>query len=236
MKTAGQTGRLIRQPDQSTFSENEEGVSIATEVFICPWRDMPRLRPIRKRSPHPDFNYMTCSEVSAVRIKGGMARLSVTYTGIDTGNTGTPDRLPDPVRSWFTTAEESPIETNKRFTTMIAGTPSEPQNGAKFDDVSGAFREFGTVPQTGAPSEFIGVQSFLSPRTVYQLVEVSLTEPSVGKVGTRNSPPRAPNLPSGIDWLLIEDDAEQDGKIWRRTRSWMASGEDGWMPVVYDPS
>jgi hypothetical protein len=79
-----------------------------------------------------------------------------------------------------------------------------------------------------------GIEYFLNGTVEMQITEIVSSQPSIRQLGRRDTPPNAPSLPNGRDWLVVGVDADNLGVgEWRQTTTYRASMDDGWDQGIY---
>lgn len=80
-----------------------------------------------------------------------------------------------------------------------------------------------------------GVEDYLLGTVTMRVAQEDQGSPNLNNLGRIASPPYAPSLPNGRNWLLVGIDAERTGPSgrWRVTREYRASGQGGWDQELY---
>ena len=200
--------------------------------------------PIGSMHPYSSSVWMESQEV--VFMANG-ARLVCTYAGADF------QFLDKPVYELIISMEEVPIETHPSFE-QIAGTPSDPDNGALFrdpetgslstDNSTAVFDRF--LPfVAGNVNPKAGVEAYLDPVATYRESYVSYYLPTVGSLGAVTNSVPGPGYPGGSrgkrNWLYTGytyrrrgDPAASGNRIlYEVAREWRLSGRNGWDPDIY---
>lgn len=104
---------------------------------------------------------------------------------------------------------------------------------------SATFIGWGTWSDIG--KKFQGMMQYNNPNITWTETIVSVGKPSVNmRTGTIDNPPGgAPSVSkfSGTrNWLLDSAEQEENGSAWTTTRTWLMSGEKGWLSEWYDAS
>jgi hypothetical protein len=82
-----------------------------------------------------------------------------------------------------------------------------------------------------------GFTDYLQPRVSIRVTDANTTEPNLSELGKIASPPKAPTLSDGANWLMTGCDASEDAdKNWEVTREYMSSGPGGWNADIYGSS
>jgi len=139
------------------------------------------------------------------------------------------------------TASQEPLATHPFFQQggKWAVTEAEWQKWDKWQ------KEGADIAQQNITSEGEGFQKFikltlagftdyLQPRVSIRVTDANTDEPDLSELGKIASPPKAPTLPDGANWLLTGCDASEDAdKNWEVTREYMSSGPGGWNVDIY---
>jgi len=225
----GVNSAAIRQIEQRLESDRF-GVDMLTLV-----EEVPAGVPFRAMgSNHPDFPAMAIARRSGQRGVGNLWRVSYLYEGFITA-------LPQPTYELSGSLDQQPIETHPNFSD-IAGTPSDPANGAVFIDPStgeiteegdlGVFREFKST-LGGSPNPKAGVDSYMDPGATWTEISFSLTQPSLGSLGDISSPAGPNPSMGGRNWLFWEVNSRRRGHIIEVRKTWKLSGRGGWDTDIY---
>lgn len=184
-------------------------------------------------APHPRFGNMALSKRSGTRQEPGFWTVTYTFEGFL-------EKIPDPTYELTTSLSTEPIQTHPNFTTTIAGTPNNRQNGAIFVDPDTGFdseasnaiwKEFDS---SGTPNK-AGVDSYLSPGAEWKETKFQYTRPSgIRNVGTIDSPSGNAPTVSGRDWLAWAESYVRRGAVYQVTSVWKLSGRNGWDTDIYD--
>lgn len=79
-----------------------------------------------------------------------------------------------------------------------------------------------------------GIDDFLLGTVTMRVVQSNQTEPSLSNLGRIETPPYAPYLENGRNWLLVGIDGERIGpSYWKVTREYRASAAGGWDQDIY---
>lgn len=218
-----QLNTLVRQHG-GTITYLDDGSTEGVEIFHCKWERINTLMPQRNKTKHPDFSSLTCATSSAVKLPGGVAKISVTYRGFLAG--GEPSQN-DWVQELMASTRQEPIETHPKFTSDIAGTPASPKNEAIFDD-QGKFIGF------KATSKYAGVKGYLVAGTTYRLRRTSGGRPaSISDVGTISSPAVGVGIRGSMNWILVARTWRRSGGVYEINEEWQLSGPKGWDRTIY---
>jgi hypothetical protein len=80
-----------------------------------------------------------------------------------------------------------------------------------------------------------GIDDYLLGTVTMRVSQEGQSGPDLGGIGRIQSPPGAPSLPDGRNWLLVGVDAERVGSsTWKVTREYRASGAGGWDREIYN--
>lgn len=230
-KVSGKASGEINRVEEK-FEANRKGlVTGQVKVFIPDGEFPSKIRPHGSR--HPRFASLFLVTSSFTRVKAGAFwEASYSYEGTVL------DSLPDATYELRSSLSEDPIESHPDFESVLAGTPSEPKNGAIFidpetdriskDNDTGVFREF------GAGSSKAGVDSYLVPAAEWVETRYTRLRPTgIEAVGTI-SEPNGPNPGLGSrTWLVWSQEHRQRGSLWEVTTSWRMSGPGGWDEDIY---
>ncbi len=185
-------------------------------------------QPVAFGQLHPIWTFLTCDRFS-IRANGAGWICQASFFGV----TGTPTPI---YELDFSTSEE-PIETHRKFVSDLGGKPGSELNGARFDD-DGAFIGFtGPFSSDSEEQKWRGVQSYLSPGTVWRKNYTTATRPAdVGSIGKIDAAPEGtpPTVPVGFTWLYTGLTWEQRGLVYTVKKEWRLSGRNGWNSTIYD--
>ena len=79
-----------------------------------------------------------------------------------------------------------------------------------------------------------GFTDYLQPRVSIRVTDANTTEPDLDELGKIATPPKAPTLDGGANWLMTGCDASEDADgNWEVTREFMSSGPGGWNVYIY---
>lgn len=224
-------GRLILS-EPGKLNTDRYGLSSAVAQWKTGRDDMQAAESLTLLSQHPIWTWLWM-EKRTLEIDGGFLIITGEYCGIFGGAT------PAVYEACYASSEES-IQTHPNFVSTLAGTASNPKNGAIFldfetglassDDTRGVFREFRTTIGT-ARNPLAGVTSFLSPQVTVRKTQMSLSPVSAVGVGTIQ-PPGAPVAISG-NWLKTGASFIQRGRVYANTEEWRSSGRNQWNEDIY---
>lgn len=226
--------RVIPQSEESGTLDRY-GVDVVTRVEEVPADGFPRLMR-SKYSVHPRFTSMGVSKINWTAGKHGkFYRITYTYEGFL-------NSLPEPIYSLSSSLSEEPIELHPDFLT-IAGTPSDPLNGAIFidpdtqkitkDNARGVFREFLATLGSAANLK-AGIESYLSPGATWTEIYFSSSRPTdLGSLGERDSPSGSNPSFGSRNWLYSGCEYTRRGYIYEIRKTWLLSGRNGWDADIY---
>jgi len=220
---------------------DDVGVASGTLVYQCMYANSVAL--VASFTRHPSFAFLKRKNARIVREEAGMARVTINFEGIPTGEE-------NENRKTYTlhggTGTE-PIESHTQFGTF-AGKWNDPAtwvNGARFatqGEDRGKFLGFVAAQGDDDPNPKAGVQSYYAPTLVYSEVElrskansssIAVNMNNLGKIDTPPNSDVLPQVSSGRDWLLTDCTVEEVGDGVRITRRWRLSGRNGWDPDIY---
>lgn len=186
---------------------------------------------------NPFFPWLHCERIRVTEIPGFFI-VTKGYAGVSGGQSTA-------IYELGLGLGEDPIETHRKFVSEIAGTPSNPLNGAYFidpetgklstDDATGMFDHFkGLIGGTLNP--FAGITSYLNLCNVtWRERYVTTTRPTnmstIGYIDTPHGP--YPSLPGNANWLNMGTSYEQRGSAFFVTNEWKGSGPRGWNSTIY---
>lgn len=215
---------------KGTLNTDYYGLDTATAIWKCPM-DSFGLQPAML-SAHPTWTWLAM-EKRQVEVTPGFLVITGEYAGITGG------RTPSVFECSYAGAEE-PIETHPLFVSDIAGTPSNPLNGAIFldpktgtvstDDAVGVFDKFRTNI-AGARNEFAGIMAYLSPEATVREIWLSTSPVSGAGLGHIGSP--GIGVSTEGNWLFTGVSFQQRGRVYQNTKEWRASGRNGWNETIY---
>ncbi len=206
------------------FCEEKTGLMTGTRVELVPEVLVPGgLRAVG--SPHPVFPGIVVTKRS-YRKERGMWRVTYTYEGIP---------IEDPEWEFYQpvteivggTAEED-IQLHPDFT-KLAGTVAEPKNGAKFDKDGRFLGWFGEKA-----GDLLGVERYLDCACTVTVTQIGKSASAVvANLPSRATPPGAPSLGGGRDWMLVDVQQTRRGTVWETKKVYRASGRSGWNTRIY---
>lgn len=215
---------------KGTLNTDYYGLDSAQAIWKCPQNRLDLVPAML--SAHPVWSWLAM-ERRQVALDAGFMVITGEYVGITGG------RTPSVFECSYAGAEE-PIETHPKFTTDIAGKPSEPKNGAIFidpktgdistNDATAVFDKFRTNI-AGARNEFAGIAAYLSPEATVREIWFAFAPVGGANLGHIS----APGISIGIsgNWLFTGVSFQQRGRIYQNTREWRASGRNGWNDTIY---
>lgn len=236
---------LIESPENDIEFDGV-GIVSATLYFTCRWDVSVAL--VRGLNVHPDFSFLRRKKASVSRMEGKLAKVKVTYEGIDPSS-GDEDNPESKTYALEGSTVREPIETHPKFKVM-AGTSNDTRN-ENFDAIwakegeaqAEVFKKFGTN-ETALNQEHIkaGVKNFLSPSVVYtetrtysRLAEEDIAV-QLNNIGKIDVPPDSDVLPivnPERNWLLLSANVVEIGTGIKVTRKWKMSGRRGWDNDIY---
>jgi hypothetical protein len=219
-----QVDGLIRQTGD-TLKQQDDGSWEGVVKYICRWAKVLQLAPKRNVAQHPDFSVLICTTCEVDRLNPGiMCELTATYRGFFDA-----DVADNSTEELVTNTSEAPIDAHPAFNSDIGGTKAAPLNGAVFD-------EDGKFTGWKSDSKYAGVESFVTPSTVYRFCFSTKSRPAtLAGVGTKStsggygSPPGAGDR----EWLFISSTWRREGGLYLVTNEHMLSGPRGWDDVIY---
>ena len=188
-------------------------------------------------SSHPDFSNLLMTKRSITRSHPGFWEVVYTFEGFIFS-------MPDPVYELTATLDQEPIQCHPDFVSKIAGTPSDPHNGAIFvnpedelptrDDSQGVFREFKSLISGSIINRKGGIESYMVPGAEWKVTSFSLTRPTALRdLGKIDSPDGDNPTLSGRNWLLWSQSYTRRGSIYQINTIWKLSGPNGWDEDIY---
>lgn len=211
---------------------------VATKVYSIGTLATPSIGALLTR----DGNNLSLTSIR-VSQKDGLATITETYTGADSS-------APD-VYEVVATTQEEPIASHPAFTIATSGFASSivsaaggrvtegtgASGGAIFDE-NGGFIGFTKT----ATNNFIGIQSYLSPRVTYKRMYSQSSVPTIGeRVGYIFSTPNGspPAVASGRNWILtgaswqnVGNEKTSSGQ-YKISEEYLLSGIKGWNNAIY---
>jgi hypothetical protein len=188
-----------------------------------------------------------CLSSIDISVKNGIAEVSKTYQGGDSGAGSTTGSVDLSIYEVVATAQEEPIATHPAFTgasgifsTSIVDasgggiTEGSGSNGGAIFNADGGFVAFTKTATNG----FTGVQSYLSPRVTYKRTYTQNSPPSsdfTAKLAYIYSNPSGdqPTLASGRNWMLTGLTWKGSGNSYEVTEEYLASGINAWNNAIY---
>lgn len=236
----GQRGLITS--DLGELVTDYTGLSTATAQFKIQ-RAQFSLLP-KMNTAHPVFTFLGMSK-RRIYFDGPWACAQCDYGGFDPNEFGD---FTAPVYELACGTEEEPIETHPKFATAdIAGTPSDPKNGAIFRHLeSGALAYAGHAAASDdgyvfhsfkVGTELYGIERYLDAGTIIWRKTQNFRRGfaailnSAGKIDTPEGP--APNLASPRNWLNMGTTTTIHGSAEQAVTEWRASGKRGWNTKIY---
>lgn len=215
--------------DAPKITIDEDGLWTLRETRKCDWNILIQSVP-RQNSRHPTYPRLVLKESMPSFGRARIGTLELVYRGI------LPEELPDDVWSIESVNGLEDIRTIENFE-ELAGTPSEPEDGAIFDDENGLFVGWNQE----ALAELQGVESFYAPSvSISRIGYVTAATPSggenVGKIDTPDHPLAAANASGAQNYLKMSFAAEQYGDVWQVRENWLRSADKGWSELIYSAS
>lgn len=223
-----------------TTSQTNDGTYqyVVTRVYSIATVATPSIGALLNR----DGNNLSLTSIRVSK-KDGLATITETYTGADSS-------APD-VYEVVATTQEEPIASHPAFTEATSGFSSSivsaaggrvtegtgASGGAIFDE-NGGFIGFTKT----ATNNFIGIQSYLSPRVTYKRMYSQSTVPTIGeRVSYIFSTPSGnpPAIASGRNWLLTGASWQNVGNEktlsgqYKVSEEYLLSGFSGWNNAIY---
>ena len=224
-------GRAVRV-GLPIITEDETALTTLVEAWECDASILLNTYP-QINTRHPEYSSLVCKNVSPEFISARRGRWTATYRGLrGSGFASGSGGLPRPVWTIESVAGQESIGTLSNLE-EIAGTPSEPLNGAIFDPITGIFEAFGP----DAPDDLRGVSNYLVPSVVVKKVWYTTGNPdggkAVGEIDFPGGPLAGSNSSGSQNWLKTGFNAEWYGSFWQISESWLRSGENGWNQDIY---
>lgn len=200
----------------------------------------------RLGSRHPYQPHLFMEQQTLIYGANG-ATLQCSYAGVEYS------WLEKPTYELILGMDESPIETHVDFKSDLAGTPSEPLNGALFldpetgsistDDATGVFDRFAPIVD-GDLNPKAGVEAFLDMVATYRESYVSYYLPEAGGFGRISSSVPGPGFRGSTgkrNWLYVgftyrrrgAPDGAPSEVMYEVTKEWKFSGRRGWDSDIY---
>lgn len=215
------TGLITRQPN-SKFKTSRDGISVLTETYVGNFADLIGSSLRVAGSGHAEFPSMLAYSSEVTQGRAGIGYLQLEYRG----NVG---GLPEPTYTLDRATHSEPISTHPDWDDTIAGSPSDPQNGAIFvdpetgkvstDDDTGIFKGW------TAGSIFEGVEDYLVAGATWTSSYASYDQPNfseVGKISTPDGP--APAAPDDSFWIYTGGSSTYQGSVYRVQETWLLTG------------
>lgn len=222
--TPGQT----RKRSGSRWQIEENGIARLFESYTCNSSELFQRMPLRG-TPHPIYPQLTVKRLSPVELPAGLVEYTVEYSGLSGDSTaggGGGTELPQPVYRLQRSQRSDPITTHPNWSDIVAAAGDA---NVKYDD-NGVF--LGISKDADDPS-LVGVSDYLNFGATFSKSYVSFSQPSLSGVSTIDTPPNAPSVASGFNWLKIAADYEQEGNVYAVYEAWLLSGRGGWSSTIY---
>jgi len=190
----------------------------------------------KMNSVHPYASFLFAERMRII-MAAGLWKVSVDYVGIDVDTS-------DPQYELSPGTGNEAVETHPDFSTLIAGTPNNPNPDTKpifRDPVTGyvstdnATAEFDRFSLGG---ELAGVTSYIAQNnTVWTKSWTQKTKPTAERIRIVTAPPGdAPNYGGNFNWLQMPVRYSVRARVFSCSQSWLCSGPQGWKNLLYpDP-
>ena len=206
------------------ISEDEGGLWTLREVYEADESVAPDFLP-QPQDPHPQFPQLVRKEMQISYLNAGRVRWAPVYRGIITA---IGDPLPPDVWTSSSVAQQEDITTHPNFNLLrdVAVAAS----GYRTDDL-GIFAGF------TAPASIRGLSAWLLPSVTITRRRFTRGVPPnsnlVGKIENPGGPLAGPLTSGNQNWLKIGFETEQFGTVWQVVETWLRSGDNGWLNVLY---
>jgi len=188
-----------------------------------------------------------CLSTIEIKIKDGIAEVSKTYEGGNSGAGSTSGATDLSIYEVVATTQEEPIASHPAFTASTGAfttsivqasggaiTEGTGASGGAIFNADGVFVAFSKT----ATNNFTGVQSFLSPRVTYKRTYTQNSPPSssfTAKLAYIYSNPSGdqPTIASGRNWMLTGVTWKGSGNSYEVTEEYLSSGFSGWNNTIY---
>lgn len=210
------------QPDGEIVID-EYGIMRGTASFEFDAVYLPILTPQVSIDVHPKDSRLTCYEVNVKFSRQSKALVTASYIGLLYD--------PSPAKIEFSGGSgQDPIETHPDFI-EFAGTPEDPENGAKFDEDTKEF--LGFFDKQNAP-EFAGVRSYIVPSFTVNYSYYTTSTPSISSIGKIYSGVPGFRSPANVkNYLLVGMPYRQTANIYFVTKQFLGSSGEGWNRTIY---
>lgn len=206
------------------------------------------------------FSGLKRASARSERTRLNICRVTMTFGGLDPAEVGMGQKKT--YRQGRANATE-PIETHPKFLTYAGYPDPNAKAGVKHRgkanaDGSGSTLHgiwkagdegaimsgatfVGWTTETELGKKFQGMHQYKCPTITWTETIVSTTKPGVNmRTGTIDSPPGGAPMVSKFsgarNWLLDSAEQEENGSAWTTTRTWIMSGEQGWLTEWYNAS
>lgn len=208
-----------------------------TQTFYCTQDELYSLAPAQN-SPHPIYTWLTLDSLTVTGEEGGWVRIDAHYAGAQFESGA---GAPEPTKTLSRTLTEQPLATHPMFDSL----GEEEKQEAVYLALNPALDDEGKVklPDTSGwdPLKLDlfnryrkGQTSYLDPKVTYSREYVSQNEPDdLNAVGETDTPPGAPSVASGRDWLFMGSEMVQRGDVYEIVDTWELSSRDGWDSDIY---
>ncbi len=185
-------------------------------------------------SKHPMNSRLECTSYELEALALGKIAYTASYFGI----TNSTRRV-----AYNVGVASEDIQTHPRFE-IIAGTPENPQPGAKWikrtDDLEEEYYEFlgffnGKDGFANAKNSMVGTTHYLLPSGVVEISYYTSKQPSAKRLMTIQNTVKGWKKPEGVkDVLFTDAPYRQIGRShYHVTETYLCSDEKGWNPKVY---
>lgn len=220
-QTHGSNPGWTKQPDRE-LAEKNDGTIEGTVVWTGDRSNLSSAPGIK--SAHPDDSRCECYARTIKYRTNGLCDVTCSYFGLVSSKT-------EAVISYNPSTDREPIAAHPRFKDEIGGTPSSPQNGAKFADDTNEFLGF---LEDDAPDELLGVQYYLSASTQVSVTYWQNSVPSLRKRMEIVSSIPGFRKPSDVkEFLRLDFPYRQIGSFYQVTELYLGSGPNGFSQIIY---
>jgi hypothetical protein len=235
---AGQRVLLAR-----SGGRDESQIDTVSEVWRCNFADLYSFLPA-KDDPYPSNSNLLCKSSTWRGLGCDLVEFTVTYSGYVAGAGSVSTSRPVYRLGYMQRTE--PLNNHPNFETTASGFSTNIRAAigttpyADSFDATGFFVAIAQSAKNASSTDaknLVGVSEYYDFGLAWQQVKLEQGTPSLTDLNriftTAQLPGSPPAVPAGRNWLLAQVEGEQEGNVWRNSRTWILSGRNGWNPLVY---
>ena len=216
-----------------TGARSEDGVDSIVETWRCNRDEIFTHLPEKDEASSISANLL-CKTVTWRGLGLNLAEYDATFSGFVAGGDAISSAVP--VYRLGFIEREAPINSHPNWNTTIKTAIGTAGFNASYQDGI-----FVAVSNLTAQANLEGLEAYFDMGLSWQEIKLEIGPPSLAKINqiytTAGLPgPSLSGVPSGRNWRLSAIEGEQEGNVWRNSRTWTLSGRNGWItsPAIYD--